>query len=111
MVFTHTALKTSCLKPFRHELAGGVFYYGHRAVELVEAEDLIELHGFSRGDVVDDDAVLNRVNDHCVALPFSLDFQQLEDQRHADVLAVLHLLEVAGTGVLIHRHRDLIDTG
>ena len=30
--------------------------------ELIEAEDLIELHGFSRGDVVDDDAVFNAVD-------------------------------------------------
>ena len=28
----------------------------------------------------------------------SSDVQQLQNQRHADVLAVLHLLEVAGTG-------------
>ena len=41
----------------------------------------------------------------------SSDVQQLQNQRHADVLAVLHLLEVAGTVILIHRHGDLIDTG
>ena len=60
--------------------------------------------------MVDDDAVLNRVNDHCVALPFSLDFQQLEDQRHADVLAVLHLLEVARARVVVHGDGDLVHT-
>ena len=36
--------------------------------------------------------------------------QQLEDQCHADVLAVLHLLEVAGAGAVVHRHGCLFYT-
>ena len=71
---------------------------------------LIQLHGLTGGDVVDHDAVLNRINNHVRSL-LSLNTQQLHDQRHADVAAVLGLLEVAGTGVVVHRDGDLIDAG
>ena len=47
-----------------HELAGGVFYYGHRAVELVEVQQPVELHGSAGVDVVDDYAVFDGIYVH-----------------------------------------------
>ena len=44
--------------------ADDVFEQRHGAVELVEAEDVVELHRLAGGDVVDNDTVGNSVDDH-----------------------------------------------
>ena len=51
--------------------AGDVFEDGNGAGELVQTEDLVELHGLAGRDVVDDDPVLNRINKHNVSPPVS----------------------------------------
>ncbi len=48
-----------------------VFEDGNGAGELVQTEDLVELHGLAGRDVVDDDPVLNRINKHNVSPPVS----------------------------------------
>ena len=44
--------------------AGNVLEQRDRAVELVKAEDVVELHRLAGGDVVDNDTVGNSVDDH-----------------------------------------------
>ena len=44
--------------------ARNVFEQRDRAVELVKAEDVVELHRLAGGDVVDNDTVGNSVDDH-----------------------------------------------
>ena len=44
--------------------AGNVLEQRDRAVELVKAEDVVELHRLAGGDMVDNDTVGNSVDDH-----------------------------------------------
>lgn len=52
--------------------ADDVFEQRHGAVELVEAEDVVQVHRLAGGDMVNDNTVGNRINNHVVALPYSI---------------------------------------
>ncbi|CAN3994167.1 KilA-N domain, partial [Dysosmobacter welbionis] len=95
-----------------HPAAADILDDGHGAVQLVQMEVAVDVHALASLDVVQDHAVLDAVDVHSVNASFShLNAQQLQDQCHADVLAVLHLSPVGGPGILVHRHSDLVDTG
>src|SRR5699024_1016817 len=49
--------------------ADHVFQDGHGAVQIHKAQDLVELHGLTGGNVVDDDSVFDGVDDHSLFAP------------------------------------------
>ena len=49
--------------------AGGVLDDGHLALQLVQPQVPVQVHGPAGGDVVDDDAVHNGSNDHLTPPP------------------------------------------
>ena len=40
-----------------------------------------------------------------------MDIKQRQDQRHADIDAVLDLFKISGPGILVDLYRDLVDAG
>ena len=89
-----------------HLVAVDVLDDGHGAVQAIQVQKLIEHHAAAGGDVVDDDAVDNGVDIHAL-----VHLQKFENQRFAHEFAVERLLEVAGSGILIHGHADFVDAG
>lgn len=98
---------------FLAQLAGaGVFDDGDLAIQLVELQIFVNLHGFACGNVVDNNAFGNGADNHVSLLRLGLgDMQELQDKRHADVFAIFHLAEVSGAGVAVDRGGNLVDAG
>ena len=56
-------------------MADGVFDQRHGHVQRVQAQQLVDAHAPARGDVVDDDAVLDGVNIHCASTSIPSSFR------------------------------------
>ena len=102
-VYIHVAVDFDNIL-FAHFSAWDISQNSHRTIKVIKVKQAINLHSLAVCNMLDYDAVFNRVNSHLLHL------QKLQNKRHTDKFDVFSLFKIASALIVVNRGCDLVNS-